>query len=62
MCHSVLRIGISGLDEVESLLWFMGLLDNTDYETLEEAENEVQGVIAERPSLWAMIANQIRSG
>ncbi len=94
VCHSVLRIGISGLDEVESLLWFMGLLDtmprgkfedevqhvvnrmlrskkrredeeeldNTDYETLEEAENEVQGVIAERPSLWAMIANQIRSG
>ncbi len=78
---------ITGLDDMEGLLWFMGLLDsmprgrfedevqhvvgrmirskkrredeeeldNTDYETLEEAENEVQDVTAERPSLWAML-------
>ena len=37
-------------------------LDTTDYETLEEAEDEVQGVKAERPSLWAMIVNLIQSG
>ncbi len=85
---------ISGLDDMEGLLWFMGLLDTmprgkfedevqhvvgrmirnkkrrieeeeldtTDYETLEEAEDEVQGVEAERPSLWAMIVNLIQSG
>lgn len=85
---------ISGPDDMEVLLWFMGLLDTmprgkledeeqhvvnrmvsskkrrieeeeldtTDYETLKEAENEVQGVPAERPSLWAMIANLIQSG
>lgn len=84
---------ISGLDDMEGLLWFMGLLgtmprgkfedevqhvvdrmisskkrrieeelDTTDHETLEEAEDKVQGVTAERPSLWAMIANLIQSG
>jgi hypothetical protein len=85
---------ISGLDDMEGLLWFMGLLDTmprgkfedevqhvvdrmirskkrredeeetdtTDYGTLEEAEDEVQGVKAERPSLWAMIVNLIQSG
>jgi hypothetical protein len=88
---------ITGPDDIEVLLWFMGLLetmprgkledeeqhvvnrmvsskkrrideeelDTTDYETLEEAENEVQGVPAERPSLWTMIVkivNLIRSG
>ncbi len=88
------EVRISGLDDMEGLLWFMGLLDtmprgkfedevqhvvdrmirsakrredeeeldNTDYETLEEAENEVQGVVAERPSLWTMIANLFQSG
>jgi hypothetical protein len=85
---------VSGLDDMEGLLWFMALLDTmplgtfeeevqhvvermirskkrredeeetdtTDYEALEEAENEVQSVKAERPSLWAMIVNKIRSG
>jgi hypothetical protein len=85
---------ISGLDDMEGTLWFMGLLgtmprgkfedevqhvvnrmlsskkrrteeeesDTTDHETLEEAENKVQEVTAERPSLWAMIVNRIQSG
>jgi hypothetical protein len=84
---------ISGLDDMEGLLWFVGLLgtmprgkfedevqhvvdrmisskkrredeektDTTDYETLEEAEDEVQGVKAERPSLWAMIVGLFQS-
>jgi hypothetical protein len=88
------KLSISGSDDMEVLLWFMGMLDTmprgkfedevqhvvdriikskkrredeeemdtTDYETLEGAENEVQGVPAERPSLWAMIVNLIRSG
>ncbi len=87
-------VRISGLDDMEGLLWFVALLDTmpqgkfedevqhvvgrmirskerrieeeeldtTDYETLEEAEDEVQGVKAERPSLWAMIVNLIQSG
>jgi hypothetical protein len=87
-------LSISGLDDMEGLLWFVGLLgtmprgkfedevqhvvermirskkrredeeetDTTDHEALEEAEDEVQGVKAERPSLWAMIVNLIRSG
>jgi hypothetical protein len=86
-------IRISGLDDMEGLLWFAGLLgtmprgkfedevqhvvermirskkrredeeelDTTDYETLEEAENVVQGVTAERPSLWAMIVGLFQS-
>lgn len=37
-------------------------LDTTDYETLEEAEDEVQGVKAERPSIWEMFVNLIQSG
>lgn len=85
---------ISGLDDMEGTLWFMGLLGTmprgkfedevqhvvdrmisnkkrrteeeelgtTDHETLEEAENKVQDVTPERPSLWAMIAKLIRSG
>ncbi len=88
------RFDISGPDDIEVLLWFMGLLDtmprgkledeeqhvvnrmisskkrrideeeidHTDYETLEEAENEVQDVPVERPSLWAMIADLLQSG
>jgi hypothetical protein len=87
-------LSISGLDDMEGLLWFVGLLgtmprgkfedevqhvvermirskkrredeeetDTTDYETLEEAEDEVQGVKAERPSLWAMIVKLFQSG
>jgi hypothetical protein len=35
--------------------------DTTDYETLQEAENEVQSVPAERPSLWAMIVGLFQS-
>ncbi len=86
-------LGISGLDDMEGLLWFVGLLgtmprgkfedevqhvvdrmirskkrredeeelDTTDYETLEEAENVVHGVTAERPSLWAMIVGLFQS-
>jgi hypothetical protein len=86
-------LSISGLDDMEGLLWFVGLLgtmprgkfedevhhvvkrmvsskkrrkdeeetDTTDYEALEEAENEVQGVKAERPSLWAMIVGLFQS-
>ena len=85
---------ISGPDDIEVLLWFMGMmdtmprgkledeeqhvvnrivsskkrredeeeLDTTDYVTLEEAENEVLGVTAERPSLWAIIAKLFQSG
>ena len=86
-------LSISGLDDLEGLLWFVGLLgsmprgkfedevqhvvdrmisskkrredeeelDTTDYETLEEAENVVKGVTAERPSLWAMIVGLFQS-
>ena len=85
---------ISGLDDMEGLLWFMGLLDTmprgkfedevqhvvermirskkrredeeeldtTDHETLEEAENEVRGVVSERPPLWAMLVKLFQSG
>ncbi len=84
---------VSGLDDMEGLLWFMGLLgtmprgkfedevqhvvdrmisskkrrneeelDTTDHETLEEAENEVQDIVAKRPSLWAMLVKRIQSG
>ena len=87
------EFSISGSDDMEVLLWFVGMLDTmprgklegevqhvvkrmtkskkrredeeeldtTDYEALEEAENEVQGVPAERPSLWAMIVGLFQS-
>ena len=85
---------ISGQDDVEVLLWFVGMIDtmprgkledeeqhvvnrmvsskkrrkdeeemdNTDYETLEEAENEVREVTVERPALWEIIAKLFQSG
>jgi hypothetical protein len=88
------EFSVSGSDDMEVLLWFMGMLDTmprgkfedevqhvvdritkskkrredeeeldtTDYETLEEAENEVQVVPAERPSLWVMIVKLFQSG
>lgn len=96
------EFSVSGPDDVEVLLWFMGMLetmprgkfedeiqhvvdrmisskkrrteeedlyttdDTADYKirrrVLEEAENKVQDIVAERPSLWAMIVKRIQSG
>jgi hypothetical protein len=85
---------LSGPDDMEVLLWFMGMLDTmprgkledeeqhvvnrmvsskkrrkeeeetdtTDYETLEEAENEVRGVPEERLTLWELFAKLFQSG
>ena len=88
------ELDISGPDDMEVLLWFMGMtdtmprgkledeeqhvvdrmisskkrrkdeeeMDTTDYETLEEAENVVQDVSDERPTLWEIVVKLFQFG